>query len=130
MAVQVSDREFQAVTSLPGAERYEHLIKRVADTQEIWSLRTEAGWVLAAEDGRECVPVWPHPRYAAACAVEDWLGSEPAVITLDDWLDEWLPTMESDGRGISGFPTPDGRTVLIEPAMMRADLEAELEQYE
>ena len=130
MALQLSDHEFAAVTALPGAKRYEHLIKRVADTQEIWSLRTKDGWVLASEDGRECSPIWPHPRYAEACAVEDWSGSEPAVIAVDDWLDEWLPAMEGEGRAISGFPTPDGRTVLIEPAMMRADLEAELEQYE
>jgi hypothetical protein len=130
MALEISDREFQAVIALPGPARYEHLIKRIADTEEIWSLRTEEGWVLAGDEGRDCLPVWPHARYAAACAIGTWSGSEPTLIALDDWLDDWLPRLESEHHGISGFPTPDGRTVIVEPMEMHAHLEEELSQYE
>ena len=130
MPLRVSDQEFKAVIALPGPARYEHLVKRIADAEEVWSLRGADGWVLASDEGRELVPIWPHPRYAEACAVGDWAGTEPASISLEDWAADWLTDMESDGRAVSAFPTPDGRTVVVDPAQFSADLEAELENYE
>lgn len=130
MPLHVSDQEYKAVIALPGPERYEHLVKRIVDSAEVWSLKGPEGWVMASHDGQELVPVWPHPRYAEACANGDWAGTTPEVISLEDWAADWLLDMETDGRGVSVFPTPDGRTVVIDPTRMLADIEAELERYE
>ena len=62
------------------------------------------------------MPVWPHPAYAVACAQGAWQGHVPAAIPLDEWLEDWLPGVERDGRLVA--------------ARMRADLGRELEQYE
>ena len=129
MPLRVSDQEFKAVLALPGPARYEHLVKRIADTEEVWSLRGPGGWVLANDEGRELIPIWPHPRYAEACAQGDWAGTEPVAISLEDWAADWLADMETDGRGVSVFPTPDGRTVVVDPGQLLTDLEAELENY-
>lgn len=130
MPLHVSDQEFEAVLALPGPARYEHLVKRIADAGEVWSLRNADGWALASDEGRELIPVWPHPRYAEACAVGDWAGTEPQAIPLEDWVADWLADMEEDGRGVSVFPTPDGRTVVVDATQFLADIEAELELYE
>ncbi len=67
----ISDAEFAAVCALPAAERYAHFVKQVADGEEVWSLRNADGWVLSGnEAGDELVPVWPHARYAEACAID------------------------------------------------------------
>ena len=130
MAVHVSDQQFASVVALPASERYTHLIKRVADEEAIWSLRGQEGWLLASEAGRELVPVWPHPRYASACATGDWAGADPAAIPLDEWLAAWLPGLERDGRAVAVFPTPGGKGVVVEVTRLRADLEAELSRYD
>ena len=64
------------VAALPDAERYAYLCARFGDWCEVWSLRNAKGWVKVGDnDGREGVPVWPHPRFAEACAVLDRLVS-------------------------------------------------------
>jgi hypothetical protein len=40
----MNDKEFEAVFSLPAQRRYAYLLKRVVDTERIWSLGTEEGW--------------------------------------------------------------------------------------
>jgi hypothetical protein len=73
MAKVVKDPEFAAVSALPGPARYAHFIGQVADWEEVWGLRGSGGWVLAADDdGRQLMPIWPHARYAEACAVGEW----------------------------------------------------------
>jgi hypothetical protein len=105
MALELSDREFEAVLSLDGPARYDHLIRRIADGEEIYGLRDADGWMLAADDtGRECMPVWPHPRYAAACAQDSWAAAVPTAIPIDDWLDTWLTDMEA-----TDAPSPRSR---------------------
>jgi hypothetical protein len=79
----MDDKEFEAVLSLPGQRCYAYLLKRVVDWQRIWSLGTQAGWALSGDDeGHELVPVWPHERFAAACAEGSWRAYEPRAIDL------------------------------------------------
>ena len=131
MAKSVSEQEFAAVSALPAADRYSHFLAQVADWEEVWSLRGPSGWVLAAaDDGRPLVPVWPHARYAEACAAGGWAGSAPAAISLDRWLEAWLPGLARDGRGVAVFPVPSGAGVPVEAERLAADLSEALEQYE
>jgi hypothetical protein len=127
---EVSDQEFAAVTALPAPRRYDYFAKKLADWQRLWSLGDEAGFVAAADDdGRDLLPVWPHPAFAAACATGDWEGQEPVEITLDEWLTEILPMLERDGTRIAVFQTPQGQAVHVDPERLRHDLEDELSQY-
>ena len=131
MAKTVSDRELAAVSALPAAARYAHFIERVADWGEVWGLRTPDGWVTAAgDDGRPLLPVWPHARYAAACAVGAWAGATAEAIPLDRWREAWLPGLARDGRGVAVFPVPAGAGVPVEADRLAADLSDALEQYE
>lgn len=129
MTRPLSPQEFAAVSKLPGRERYAHFIKQVADAEEVWSLASDTGWVIAGDDdGRESVPVWSHPDYAAACAIGEWAGNTPEVILLDEWIDAWLPGIEGDGRSIAVFLVPgETSAATVEPARLGLDLAAALE---
>lgn len=106
-------------------------MKRVADWEEIFSLCTPDGWVLSSDgEGRELVPIWPHPAYAAACATGEWGEAEPAEIALEAWLERWTPGMERENRQVAVFPTPDHAGVIAQPSRLKLDLEAELSRYE
>jgi len=127
----VSDKEFEAVFALDGGERYNHFVRHVADTEEVWSLRSEQGWVLTSDDdGIEFVPVWPHPRYAEACAVGYWKDAQPTSISLELWIEKWTPGMIKDSRQVAVFPTPSGEGFVITPQALRDDLLEECSQYE
>jgi hypothetical protein len=126
------DKEFANVGGLPAPARYRYLCARICDWGEVWSLRNAEGWVLSRDDGgHEGVPVWPHPRFAEACAEGDWRDCIPAVISLDDWLNKWLPGMGRDTRFVAAFllPGAPNRGIPVEPAEHRRHLLEELESF-
>ena len=130
MTWELRREEFDAVVRLPAPEAYAHFVKRVAQHEEVWALRDEGGWVMVGDDdGHVLLPVWPHARYAAACAAHAREEAEP--IDIDDFVEEWLPGLEADGYGVAVFPRPpDGEAVHVDCARLKDDLEAELERYE
>ena len=84
------EQEVKAVLKMNGARRCEYFVKRVVDTEQLWSLRGGDGWVLMADDtGTPLVPVWPHERYAQECADGDWADCQPSPIALQAWLRAW-----------------------------------------
>ncbi len=131
VAWSINEKEFQAVLALPDTRRYEYFVKRVADREEVWSLWND-GWLLAGDDqGNEIVPVWPHPTFAEACALEEWADSQPRAVEISAWLERWLPGMARDGRLVAVFPTPTVRSgVVVPPERFRDDLLEELSRYE
>jgi hypothetical protein len=127
----VSDEEFESVLSLAGSRRYEYFIKRAASHGEVWSLRGDGGWVLAEDDeGKRHFPVWPHARFAQACAEGPWAGEEPRAIDIDEWAEAWLPNLERDGMRVAVFQTPIDEGVSVPPERLKLDLEQELSQFE
>lgn len=127
MGYLLHEKEFDQVRRLPPLGRYEYFIKRVADSQSLWSLWSD-GWALMGDDEGEAVPVWPHPRFAEAFATGEWDGYSPQRIGLDDWLAKWIPGMETDRRRVAVFPA-EGATTKATPAQLRHDLEREMAKY-
>jgi hypothetical protein len=127
---QIHDEEFAALARMNASDRYSVFLNRVADWEEVWSLRSANGWCLMAdESGVEMIPVWPHERCATACASNDD-QEQAASIPLEDWLDKWLPGMIKDGRQVAVFPVPTGKGTIVSPTRLRADLLAQCEEYE
>jgi hypothetical protein len=131
MSWEMNDKEFESVSMLDNEKRYEYFVSRVSDWEEVWSLASSDGdWALATDDdGTEVVPVWPHERFAAACADGDWANDEPRSITLDQWMERWLPGIARDKRLIAVFPLPGGEGVRVAAERLQKDLETANEQY-
>ncbi len=130
---EMHDKEFETVRSLPPAERYSYTIKRVADWEVLWCLTEGGEWALSADDeGNKLIPVWPHKRFAGACAEGEWDGYDLRPIELSTWMDRRVPGMQQEKRLISVFPvsTVQDRGIVARPDRFQEDLEAELDLYE
>jgi hypothetical protein len=128
---QVNDKEFAAVTALPGPRRYDYFVKTVADRGEVWTVRGKDGFVmLAAADESPLMPVWPARRYAEAWAAAEGDDAEAHSIPLKKWLNTWLEGMKKDKIGVAVFPVPAGRGVVVTPDRVQEDVRAELERIE
>jgi hypothetical protein len=128
MKWQVNEHEFRNVVAQAAPVRYKYFVTRVADWGELWSLRSQSGWVQAKdENGRMVFPVWPHPRYAEACATEAWQGCHAESIDLDTWLSRWIPAMKEEKRWVAVFPTPQCVGICVSPDHLESDLLSELE---
>lgn len=127
--MKVSPKQIQAVLALPGAERFKHFVKTVADWEEVWGLYKN-GWTLAAtDDGMTVFPLWPAREYAQICAANEWDGCEPRPISLDDFMGELLPKLKLDGVLPCVFFTPTDKGVTLPIDTLLSALEAELRRY-
>lgn len=130
MPYRLSEKEAAAVSVLSPERRVEHLVKRVADWEEIWSLKSATGWAMAGtESDGKAFPVWPHAHYAMLCATDQWAGNHPEAIPLEHFMVAWVPGLTKDGVSVAVFPTPSSGGVAMEPAALKALLEDELENY-
>jgi Protein of unknown function (DUF2750) len=128
---ELNEQEFGAVSALPPGDRYNHFVKRVADWEWVWVLEAPGGGLAqAASDGGPYLAVWPHPRYAEACASDDWSGTKPAAFEVHKWVNEFLPQLVAEGTMLVVFPTPEHQGFIVPPEGMKHDIEAELSLYE
>lgn len=127
--MSLSTEQFSAIISLPGAERYQHFVKVVADREEVWGLYKE-GWALSETEGqRRVFPVWPRREYAEACAEGDWRMYEPSSISVYEFLDECVPKLVEDGVEIGVFYTPANKGVIPPLDQVVSDIKLELDKY-
>jgi hypothetical protein len=130
-AWQVNDREFESVLALPAPRRYAYFIKRAASHGALWGLHGDDGWVMAeGEDGSTYFPVWPHQRFAEACATGAWAGEPARSIDVDDWVEAWLPKLVEEGFRVAVFQTPQDEATDVSPERLRKDLQDELSLFE
>ena len=126
-----TEKEVASLTAERSEIRYEYFIHKVADQEQVWSLRDAGGWRLVEDDaGHECVPVWPHSRYAALCAIDEFKGSHPEAIPFEVFMHRWLPQMAKDNRFASVFPTSENKGIVVAPMELLMHLELEREKYE
>jgi hypothetical protein len=119
-----------AVVSLPKELRYEHFIRRVAATGQVWGLYRD-GWAIGkTDDGALVFPLWPTSELAQQCAVLEWEGYVPQEFALQELLAELLPQLENDGILPGITYTPDEYGLTPSHARLRTDLEARLRQVE
>ena len=116
------------IFALPKALRYEHFIRRVADTGRVWGLVSD-GWAIGkTDDGALVFPLWPTSALACQCAVLEWEGYTPREFGLQELFDELLPQLEADGILPGITYTPDEYGLTPSHAQLRKDLTARLRQ--
>ncbi len=127
-ATPLSEAAFSATVSLVGSERFAHFLRQAITERHVWGLRDSRGWAgIAGSRGESCFPIWPHPRFAEACAVEDWATHTPAAIRIEDWIENWLPALDADGAAVAVFPNPQGSSVIVSGAELQDQLLEQLE---
>ena len=131
MSYEPNQEEIKSVSTLPGNERYQYLVSRIADWEEVWSVAKGNGWAIMCDDHRlELIPMWPSRAFASACCCNEWQDYAPRAIKLDTWLQKWLPGFSQEGRSIAVFPLPDDQGIIVSPDKLKSDLLEEIQQYE
>ena len=90
--------------------------------------RWESDWAVTTGDAGPALAVWPHPRYAQACAVGEWDDREPALVHVDAFLDDFVPHLLEDGVQVSVFPRAESGGTVVAPRKLRSDLEAAISE--
>ena len=122
-------KHVDSVLALPDKKRFDHFVKVVADRQEIWGLYLD-GWALVAtNDGVTVFPLWPAKEYAQLCAVSEWEGYEPRLITLAELMEDLFPKLKKDGVLPGVFFKPEGKGMTPGVDELNVVLDGELQKY-
>ena len=110
-------KEIANVLKLPNDKKLKYVVKNAVETELIWLLMNNNGFVLATNDeGTEAVPIWPAPKFAEMCAIQEWSDTQPESIDLEEWLEVWTPGMIKDRRLVAIFPGASSKGMLMQPA--------------
>lgn len=130
--MRIHPKEIESVLKLDSQERYIHFIKVVADSREVWSLRSDDGWAAGGaklSDGREVdyFPVWPRQEYADICS--EYYGGNARSMSLDYFMDVFCVGLSEEGAQIGVFPTPKIDPVVIECSPLVGGLRSYIREW-
>jgi Protein of unknown function (DUF2750) len=130
VAWEANDEEFASVLALPANCRYGYFIKRAASHGEVWSLRGDGGWVVAADDqDNPHFPVW-HTRVSPRPALKG-RGRGRIRRGGDRPMGRSVASQTRKGRDAGHcLQTPEDQGVGVAPLRLKRDLEDELSQFE
>jgi hypothetical protein len=116
--------------SATSESNYRRFIERVRESGEVWGLRSDDGWAYCASNEYEDTDVlvfWSERAEAQRHAQGDWAQHQPAVIVLDEFIENWLQGMDEDGALVGPNWDPEFGGLEVEPSDMADELTADEE---
>lgn len=124
----INSIEVENVLKLDNLKKYEYFIKKVADYEEVWSLKDSEGWASLGKDDMYFFPIWPKKEFAKICASDEWKGYKAEKIELNEFLEDWIDGLKEDGIRITVMWN-NGNGIDIEWEKLKKDIEEELNKY-
>ena len=127
----MNPQQFKAVLELSSSDRCSHFIGKVADWEQLWGVKNSEGWLVPiTPEDMEYFPVWPHPEYAQKIVDENFEGYQAVEISIQEFIDRWIPTFAEDNVKVAVFPDMYWEFWVMEPKDMLEVLQDEMAQYE
>ena len=121
---ELTQTQLKAINNMTAEQRYDYFIKQVVELKQVWGLSSDTGWLILPDGDDEQLPVWPNAQPAEAWAAGEFPDCQPKAISLDDWLDKWLPGMIEDGLLIATCPATDDDSIIVAADELLADIQA------
>ena len=128
----ITQKEIDAILKLSPEKRYEYLIKRIADFEEVWTLyNDDVGFATNVEDdGSQWFPIWPSKGFSDLWRGGSFSKYHSKNVSIYNFKEKTLPALKEMGIGILAFPIENGKGQVMEISKFVSDLESEMEQYE
>jgi len=126
---QLTESDIAKLFKKPGEKRYEYFIKQLAANEEVYGLADEEGWALLGDDDdADILPLFPASEFAelfrTAMDFEEYKVEALDVAELMSWLDD----LEKDGMLVAVFPNLELNGAVVEPQLLKADLQKEFDK--
>ncbi|MBO6495888.1 MAG: DUF2750 domain-containing protein [Roseivirga sp.] len=127
-------KQVENLLKLSNEERVDYLIRYCADWEEIWGLTLDDNnWVVIKDDeGDEIFPIWPSKCLAEHCMFQEHrdLNAKPSPINVYSFLDQFINDPDLEGVYFGVFYNTNREALVLQGALLKTELESELEQYE
>lgn len=124
-------KEIERVLSLEPFNRYQYFMKKVADSEVMYTLQSNNGELaISYIDGEILLPLWTSIEFAEICKVNEWLYFECKEISLDYFENELIEFIAEVNYLLNVFPISDKTGFVVNLEEFATDLSNELKQYE
>lgn len=96
----------------------------------IWGLEGPEGWALCSSakyENTDVMPFWSQPELAQAHCKDEWQGYKVVPVSLEEFLDDWLPGMHKDVYLVGPNWTEDLEGLEVEPLDLLKEFEDQLD---
>lgn len=130
MALQLSDRQAEAVLGKDSATRHRYFVKKTAEWQQLWGAKKGDDWLVPqSTDNAHYFPLWPHPKCAERTLTAHFPGYEAKEISLLALIDYWLPLFGQNRVKAAVFPNENWDYTRVEPEALSQQLRRELARF-
>lgn len=124
-------KEFENIISLEPIERYNYFIKKIADSEKLYTLLDENGNYITSEiDGNMLFPLWSAVNFAETCKTQGWQNYLAKELDLDDFKNETMRMIAESNFLINVFPIYERTGFVVNLDEFTRDLNEELEKIE
>jgi hypothetical protein len=125
--MEISTENFLSLSQMLPELRFEYTLAKMIETQSLWGLYGESGWVMLKADDDACLPIWPHKEFAEAWVKDEFPNCQPKQIDFVKWIDIWLPGMKNNQTLVLVFPLGDDEEgIMLEAEEMISCIEDDL----
>ena len=129
--MELHSKEIERVSNLEPFERYKYFLKRVADSESLYTLKSDNGnYVISEIDDNRLFPMWSAREYAELCKESGWSDCIVEELTLDDLEEEIFDLIASERYLINVFPTQEKTGFIVDLDEFARDLSDELKHYQ
>lgn len=128
--MKITEKEIEAVSKLDSFARYKYFIKRVADTEKMYSLIDEGGnYALADVESRTVISLWSASEFALMNVIEEWSCYKVKEITLEEFEDNLIDEIEKREWLLNVFSVKGKSGFVVDINEFANDLSDELNKY-
>lgn len=128
--MKITDKEIEAVSNLDAFQRYQYFIKRVADSEKMYSLHDKNEYfALAAVGDRTVFSVWSAPEFALINAIGEWNTFSVKEISLEEFEDELIDKIEENQWLINVFSIKEKSGFVVDINEFAKDISDEMQKY-
>lgn len=110
-------------------ENIDRFVAEIIATGLVWGLEGDDGWALCpSEENSELdvMPFWSQEAFAKLHCAGEWSVFQPVAISLEEFLDEWLPGLHQDVLMVGANWNAELEGYELEPLDLLEDIEGQL----
>ena len=127
MTASLTAPQINTINAMSAEQRYDHFISQAIELKAVWGLDSKEGWVILPDDGEDHLPIWSHAELASQWAAGEFADCQPQAIPLNEWLEKWLPGMDTDGLLAAVCPNQKGDAIVVSAEELLEDFKTALE---
>jgi len=128
--MKITNKEIEAVSQLEAFQRYKYSIKRVADSEKMYTLIDENGYFAIADiENSAVLSVWPAFEFAENNAVDEWGSYSVKEITIEEFEEDIIDIIEKNNWLINVFSIKGKSGFIVDLNEFAKDLSIEMQKY-